>query len=224
MQKRKIRFLGVTLGVVAALAAGYVGIIRPWHLRWGATDAELARAWPGDELLPGVTGHVTRAITIQATAEQIWPWLMQIGQDRGGFYSYTWLENLFRCEMPNVERLVPDWPDRVVGEKVWFATPKHYDGKAYMVAALVEPRRALVLAAGSDLAAGQSTTWGCFLQPVGPNTTRLVVRLRSAAAPGAIGRVVGYAFWDPAHFVMERKMLTKIKQLAQEPVSARVSG
>jgi hypothetical protein len=215
MKTRKYRFLGFALGAVTVALASYVWLLRPWHLRWGATDAELARTWPGDELLPGVTGHVTRAITIDATPEEIWPWLMQIGQDRGGFYSYSRLENLFRCEMPNVERLVPQWPDRVLGEKVWFATPRNYDGKAYMIAAIVEPHRALVLSAGPDLAARQAATWGFFLEPAGANRTRLIVRLRAAETSGIVSHAVGYSFWEPAHFVMERKMLTKIRQLAE---------
>jgi hypothetical protein len=68
-------------------------LLRPWYLRWGATDDELRKTWPGDELVEH-PGHCTRAITIHASATSIWPWILQIGQDRGGFYSYTWLENL----------------------------------------------------------------------------------------------------------------------------------
>ena len=222
MQRHRTRLLG-TLGGLTALLGAYTFLVRPWHLRCGLTDAEFTRTYAGDGLLPDVTGHVTRAVTIQATPGQIWPWLMQIGQDRGGFYSYTPLENLFGCEMPRVEKIVPEWRDRVVGEKVWFATPGHFGGKAYMQVAIAEPHRAFVLAAGSDLAARQAATWGFFLEPVGPNTTRFIVRLRVGEAPGMMGRILAYVFWEPAHFIMERKMLLTIQALAEPtPVPAEL--
>lgn len=222
MQRHCKQFLSA-LGGATALLGAYTLLVRPWHLRWGVTEAEFARAYPGDGLLPDVTGHVTRAITIQATPEQIWPWLMQIGQDRGGFYSYTPLENMFGCDMPEVEEILSQWPARAVGEKVWFATPKHFGGKAYMEVAIAQPDRAFVLAAGSDLAARQAATWGFFLEPLGANATRLIVRLRVGEAPGLMGRILGYVFWEPAHFIMERRMLLNIRSLAERtPVPSEV--
>ena len=223
MQKNCTRLLGA-LGGAAALVGAYAFVVRPWHLRWGLTDAEFTKTYPGDGLLPNVTGHVTRAVTVQATPEQIWPWLMQIGQDRSGFYSYTPLENLFGCEMPRIERIVPEWPERTVGEKVWFATPRHFGGKAFMEVVIAEPHRAFVLAAGSDLAMRQLATWGFFLEPIGSNSTRLIARLRAGQAPDAMAHILGYAFWEPAHFIMERKMLLKIKFLAEHGDTLRVSS
>ena len=82
--------------ILGAMAAGYWLALRPRHLRWGATDADLARRWPGDELVDAPYTRAVRAITVNAPAEKVWPWIMQIGRDRGGFHSYTWLENLAR--------------------------------------------------------------------------------------------------------------------------------
>lgn len=79
--------IGIAATVLAALLAVYVAVLRPWHLRWGTTAVEATEILPGDDLLPGNLGQVTRAITIDAPPERIWPWLMQMGQDRGGFYS-----------------------------------------------------------------------------------------------------------------------------------------
>lgn len=83
-------------------AAAYVAVARPWLRRWGATPDELEKPLPGDELVPDPGVVTTRAVTIDAPVEEVWPWLAQIGQDRGGFYSYEWLENLAgaACETP----------------------------------------------------------------------------------------------------------------------------
>jgi hypothetical protein len=105
--------LGVTATIVYAL------FIRPWHLRWGTEPADEARPLPGDQFLPEGGTQILHAITIDAPAEAVWPWLAQIGQDRGGFYSYEWLENLAGCKMRNADRIHPEWQHRKVGETVF---------------------------------------------------------------------------------------------------------
>src|SRR5918994_7083921 len=91
---RLLRLLAI-LG--ALLPWAYALVVRPWHLRWGATEEGIAKPLPGDELVPNPAIESTRAITVNAPVEEVWPWLAQIGQDRGGFYSYEWLENLAGC-------------------------------------------------------------------------------------------------------------------------------
>jgi hypothetical protein len=100
-----------------AATALYAVVIRPWHLRWGAEPGE-PRDLPGDELLPEEGTKILHAVTIDAPVEEVWPWLAQLGQDRGGFYSYEWLENLAGCEMKNAERIHPEWQHRELGETV----------------------------------------------------------------------------------------------------------
>lgn len=220
MRNRLVAFVKVIAPVVAAFLVIYAFVLRPWHQRWGATDVEVKAALPGDDLV-AATGQVTHAITINAPPEKIWPWLMQIGQDRSGFYSYTPLENLIGCEMPKVERLVPGWKPRAVGETVWFGTPKHFKGKAYMVAAVVDPQKAFVMVAEPDWkkiqagGRGQAGSWGFFVEPVDGNHSRLIARSRGGTPPSLWARVVSASFWDPAHFVMERRMLKTIKRLAE---------
>jgi hypothetical protein len=215
------RFFIVAAALFVLLNVVYFSALRAWHLRWGATDAELSAVAPGDELLADAKPGATHAITIHAAPEKIWPWLMQIGQDRGGFYSYTPLENLIGCEMPKVERIVPQWPARKVGETVWFATPKHYDGQAKMIAAVVDPERAFVMVSPADWQRiqagqlGQEGSWGFTLEPTGDGQTRLIARGRGASAQTFRGRVTNLFFWEPAHFVMERRMLLTIKRLAE---------
>lgn len=150
------------------------------------------------------------------------PWLKQIGQDRSGFYSYTIFENMFGADMPKIERLVPEWKPRTPGETVWFATPRRFDGQGKMIAALVAPNQAFAMVSANDwrnLQAGYPATEGfwCFtLEPAGDGQTRLVARIRGGTPPTLTSRVVGRLFWEPAHFVMEQKMLRTIRDLSEQ--------
>jgi len=214
--------LGIAAGALAIVVAVYVAVLRPWHLRWGTTTAEASQNLPGDDLLSGKLSQVTHAVTINAPPEKIWAWLMQIGQDRSGFYSYTPLENMIGADMPEVHLLRPDWKSRVPGETVWFATPKRFDGQGKMIAALVDPPRAFMMVMPADWekisggGQGSQGSWGFVLVPVDANHTRLIARGRSGPPPNLRARLAGSLFWEPAHFVMERKMLLTIKRLAEE--------
>jgi hypothetical protein len=205
----------------AVVGAAYFLGFRPWHLHWGATEEEVAESLPGDAICPQSAGQVTHAITINAPPEKVWPWILQIGQDRGGFYSYTFLENMIGCEMRNIGQIVPEWQNRAAGDTVWFATPKHFGGRAKMIAAIVEPQQALIFATPADWerlkagVPGKDTTWGFVLKSTGEGKTRLLARSRRQAHPGLWENATNYGFWEPAHFVMERKMLLTIKKLAE---------
>jgi hypothetical protein len=192
--RRRLRPLTL-LGAMAAL--GYQLVAKPWMRSWGATPQETGRTLPGDELVPEPRIQVTHAVTIAAAVERVWPWLAQIGQDRGGFYSYEWLENLAGCEMRNADRIHPEWQERQVGEPV----PLHPATPGLPVT-IFEPGRAIGLEG-----------WGTFLvEPAGPDATRLIGRGRiSGGLP-----FLGYeALLDIPHFVMQRKMLLEIKARAE---------
>lgn len=181
----------------------YARLVRPWHLRWGATDAEVREALPGDKLVPEPQIQSTRAITIDAPVDAVWPWLVQIGQNRAGFYSYTWLENLFFTRMRNAEQLVPEWQHMEVGDMVWLHP------RVALEVRLVEPGRALVL----------GDTWGLYLRPIDAGRTRLIVRGRGQMVNPDLGPVGNFLFWrllfEPAHFVMERGMMRGLKKRAE---------
>ena len=140
----------IVIFILAALLFSYLYIIRPWHLPWGATHLDRIAVLPGDALSPYASAVVTHAVNIDAPAEAVWRWIVQIGQDRGGFYSYSFLENLIGCDMHNTFRIVTEWQQRAIGDTVWFGSPKRFGGQARMIAALVEPMRTLVLATPSD--------------------------------------------------------------------------
>jgi hypothetical protein len=190
------RLLRPVLAVAAAFPWLYFLAIRPWHRRWGATDLEVEMPLPGDELLPDPGYRHTRAVTVHAPAGKVWPWLAQIGQDRGGFYSYDWLENLAGCEVRSADRIHPEWQHTRAGE-VLALMP----GFGPRLAA-VEPGRALVI-----------EHWGTYaLEPVGANATRLLARARQPRGWPGLAYLLTV---EIPHFVMERKMLLGIKQRAE---------
>jgi hypothetical protein len=220
--------LPILAGVVIA---GYVVGVRPWHRRWGATSEEVARALPGDELVAEPVTSATHAITIRAPASDIWPWLVQLGQNRGGLYSYQWLENLVGCKMRNTDRIIPELQHLQEGDVVRLG-PEPYP--AYTVWRL-EPGRALVLRTAdphsgravqpSDLASGAWLgTWAFALDQRDDQTTRLLVRLQNRWRPSLVNFLVGLVVTEPAHFVMERKMLKTIKQLVEQRRGDAVSA
>src|SRR5690349_17482365 len=90
---------------IAGVSLVFLTVVRPWYLRWGATDAELTMPLPGDEIIGTPASQETRAITVAAAAHRVWPWVAQLGQDRGGFYSFDLLENLVGCRMPTTDTL-----------------------------------------------------------------------------------------------------------------------
>jgi hypothetical protein len=197
------KLFGTAVGSVAAIVT-YAFFIRPWHLKWGATDEEAEMTLPGDELVENPRLNATHAITINAPIEKVWPWLVQIGQTRGGFYSYTWLENLVGCDMHNADRIVPEWQELKVGDEVWL----HPKAPPLRVL-LIEPERSIVL----------EKCWGFFLRPIDEHTTRLIIRGRGDFNPDLNNALLNLILWrgvfEPAHFIMERKMLFGIKQRAE---------
>jgi hypothetical protein len=221
MKKWFFRSALTVLAVLVVAGLVYHLGLRQWCLTWGTTAAEVHATLPGDNLFPDSTAEATHAITIHATPQQIWPWLMQIGQDRSGYYSYTTLENLFGADMPKVERIVPDWKARVPGESVWMATPRRFGGKGRMITTVVEPDRAFAMVSVNDwqaLCSGgvvQEGMWTFALEPQKDGQTRLIARLRGGTPPTLMGRLAGRLFWEPAHFVMEQKMLRRIRDLSE---------
>jgi hypothetical protein len=101
------------------LLAAYLAAVRPWMLRWGATPEERRKALPGDAMVPKAGSQCTRAVTVEAPVGAVWPWLAQLGQDRAGFNSYEWLENLAGCRMRNAEDLHAEWQERAIGDTVY---------------------------------------------------------------------------------------------------------
>ena len=203
----------VLVGVVAVVGVKVAAllVLRRWHLRWRATDAEVGATLPGDGILPAADLSATRTIAIDAPAGKVWPWLAQMGQGRGGLYSYDFLENaVARCDMHSVDRLVPEWQQIAVGDQVRIHPQVPLD------VAIANIDRALVLRGGAP--AGQPPspydfTWAFVLEPQPDGKTRLVTRERysynSRWAPLMVEPIATVSF------VMSQKMLRGIRDRAE---------
>ena len=197
-------------GVVAAVTLGvYVRWVRPRAFSWGATGEEAGRPMAGDELCPRPQLNATRAVTITAAPEDIWPWLVQWGWNRAGFYSYDLLDNLGR---PSARQILPQFQQLAVGDWVPMGG-KTTPYTAYRVARL-EPCTLMLWQKGGG-------TWLWLLEPDGTGHTRLITRLRSRyawARPTIVTELILMEIGDP---FMMRKCLLGIKQRAEQLAAGR---
>lgn len=204
--RRILRGMGAVASAACVAWLALLVLARPWYQRWGSTADELRRPLPGDAAGAMPNFQIQHAVAIRARPEEIWPWLAQLGHDRGGFYSYSWLENRFGLRMRNADRIHPEWQRLAAGDTV-LATPDDYLGTGRRFGwrvAQAEPNRVLVL-----------ESWGAFvLEPMGDGTTKLIVRTRGSG-PEGLGPLVtsplGLMVFEPAHFIMERRMLLGIR-------------
>ena len=193
---------------VRAAAHGRPG--RPFRY-WGATPDEASKPLPGDDLRPDAWLQSTRAVTIDAPPERVWPWLLQIGDRKAGWYSYDRVEQAFGCRYVDgrsSERLVPELQHLDIGDPVWFAPT------VGIPVSSIAPERHLVI--------GES--WAFVLEPLPGGRTRFLVRTRGgwfhdwlADMPilRRVGDVIDHVVGEPLHFAMERKMMLGIKQRAE---------
>lgn len=202
-------------GAVAAGAAAYATVVRPWYLTWGTTAGERDRTLPGNELVPDARFQSTRAVTVEAPAAAVWPWLAQMGQGRGGLYSYEWLENLFGCDLHNADHVVAEWQDVSPGDHVRLVKPPEGDEWALEVA-IVDPPTAFVLRTPGEAHGGAPhASWAFVVLPTDRDECRLFARWRSTWEPGLAGWLPNAVLVPPVHFVMERRMLLGIKVRAE---------
>src|SRR5688572_19256561 len=211
---------------VAALTAGfalvaYVGVAAfsyPSHRTWGSTRDELAMPLPGDAEPRDRAFEVQHAVTIDAPAEDVWVWLMQLGQDRGGLYSYDWLERSFGLDIRNVREVRNEWQTRQAGDFVRGAQPGYLGGllgdDVGWTVREVTPDRLLVI-----------EKWGAFvLQPTDDEHTRFIIRstMSNRSIPVWASSLNLLGFQLP-HFIMQRRMMLTIKTLAEERYARRAA-
>lgn len=202
--------LGASVAAAAIVASGS-------NRRLGATREEAARTLPGDELIDRVDVQADRAITIDAAPDQVWPWIAQLGQDKGGFYSFAWAENLVGCNIHNADRIVPAWQNPQVGDPF----PLHPE--MVLTVGRVDPGSALVATSkggSSPRSMGMEFTWAFTIAavPAAPDTiptTRLHIRERYQASNAPVR--AGVQLVNLISTVMSWQMIRTIKDLAERP-------
>jgi hypothetical protein len=202
LMKKFLKLIGILAGL-AVLAVIVIVALMPWMDRWGTTDDELAGSFIGDELIPSPAVIYNRAVTIKASPEETYPWIVQLGALRGGMYSDSWFEtNILQCELINADRIHEEWQDLKVGDKIKMCPREGWGPPPYEVA-LLEPDHAVVM--GHQENGKWGDVWEFILVPQEDGTTRLILRGRDMKSGG---------IWDvmrPGVFIMERGMLLGIK-------------
>lgn len=185
----------VSAAAVAAVVLAYRLVLRPWHSRWGTLDGEADAPLPGDDLLPH-GAQTTRAIAIDARSEDVWPWLLQLGWGRGGWYSYDWIDNDRR---PSAVTLHPDLQQLVVGDTIAMTPEMGFTVRR------IEPGATIVSQAPDG------TTWCLHLRDGTDGTCRLLSRFRAPRPVHGIDARIWALLADPGTFIMERRMLRGIR-------------
>ncbi len=200
-ERRTLRQLGQVVAAVPLLLTA--PLYRHWHRRWGASPAEVRASMPGDELVAGAHFTATRAITIAASAAEVWPWIVQVGYRRGGFYSYDLLDNLGR---PSADRLHRSWQADHVGDLAAPMSNPPTPATTFLVVQAQPPAAVVWSKPGSS--------WSWTLTALPDGRTRLVTRVKQHydASPSGLLSVLLFEFGD---FAMMRKMLLGIRRRAE---------
>lgn len=217
-----MRVFARILSFSGLLAGVYAVAVRPRLVRWGATGEELARPYPGAEIIPDGSRSATMAVTIDAPAAQVWPWLAQMGYDRAGWYSWDRLDNGGR---PSADRIHPEWQEIELGDRLTAWSPGG-PVSAWEVAAL-EPGHFLGLRGLSDLRGRQLDStrprpsayldglWGFLLEDLPGDRTRLVVSGYQSTRPRWLEAVLNFFLYPPVHWAMQTRQFANVKRLAE---------
>jgi hypothetical protein len=199
-------------GAAIMVAAILTPFLRSGQRRWGLDAATAARTYPGDERVASPSSFWTHGVEIEAPVEQVWPWIAQIGADRGGFYSYQWLENVVGCEVRNAERVHPEWE-----VKLGDGLRLHRDMPPLPVVEVERGRYWLAFGAAdvAAKAAGKAwveSSWLFFLEPLGPDRCRFISRYRTATSDDLSMKLAYGVAIEPIGFAMDRRMLLGVKE------------
>jgi len=202
--------IAASIGAALLLYVGCAMVLWPLHRSWGSLAEEHALQLPGDRPARNPALELQHAVTVDAPPDVVWAWLVQLGQDRAGFYSYDWLERAFGADVHNVKEIRPAWQSRHAGDFVRATQPQYLWGilgdQVGWTVTTIEPGRALVL-----------RNWGAFvLRPTSDGRTRFIIRStvgdRHIAPWMAAADMMAF---ELPHFIMQRKMMLEIKALAE---------
>jgi len=211
-----IKILAI-LTLIGFLIAIYAFAVQPWYSKWGATVPEQQMSLPGDEIVIKPNWKYTQAISIHASPGEIWQWLVQIGQGRGGFYSFELLENMIGCDIHNADHIIPEFQQLVVGDSI-----KLHPEAPGIPVVLVDSATAIVMG-GSDPNQINAASWSLLIKASDVTTTRMIARFRSSYSPTLGNVLLQRIFVQPTSLFMQKRMLIGIKQRAEETFRSSVS-
>ena len=210
MSSIRYRNLGCSAFIVGAVTAAAYLALRPRLLRLGASDEEVTRHMPSDEGVPNPNYVTNRAVSLEATATDVWPWLAQIGESpRGGFYSYVWVERLMGMKVSNADSILPEYQHPRIGDVM--------DGKGTMTVRGVDEGHWIALGPPESSDLWLSTVWTLAVYDDGPGRTRLVSRVRARVKRWSPSSALVMAIMEPGQLIMERKMFAEIKRRVDHP-------
>ncbi len=195
--------------LIGGLVMIYISFVEPWYKQWGATEDERIQNLPGDEIVTNPDWGYTQAITIKAPAEEVWQWLVQIGQGRGGFYSYELLENIIGCDIHNANQILPEFQPLAAGDNIKL----HPKAPGLPVVSVASGEK-MVLGIISENQTDASR-WSFVMEKSDANTTRLIARFQNRFAPTPGNFVIQRIFIQPTSLFMQKKMLNGLKQRAE---------
>ena len=233
----KWKNIGEGMGGALVIAGSLLTpFLRNQRVKWGAATDEINGTLPGDDLIPHPKWQYTNAITVNAPTTDVWPWLVQIGQGRGGWYSYDALEAIAGAanftEGHSARCILPELQDLKIGDRIWM-----HDRILPLTVAAMEPERFLVFLTRVDIRTKSyfelddglpehyvNSSWTFFLESPETETTRLLVRSRLDYSPNLVNDIAWRVFTDPISFIMERKMLLTLKRIAETSQKVEPGG
>jgi hypothetical protein len=218
---------GRTFTTLIGLSVGLYGLVaRPRLLRWGATDEEVQGPYPGADLIPGGRRGATMAVTIDAPPSRVWPWLVQMGCDRAGWYSWDRLDN---GGVESAQQIHSEWQTIAAGDRLasspsangWFEVAALDHERFLALRAPVDLRGRPFATAGPRPRLYSDSSWCFLLKPAPRNQTRLVISGSASSHPRPLTAICAFLFWEPAHWIMQTRQFTNLK-LRAERTSQRV--
>jgi hypothetical protein len=203
------RFIGWS---ILLLITCYILFLRTSLMHWGSNNKEVGRYYVGDSVLLQPDYENTLAITIDTPPSAVWPWVVQMGLNKAGFYSFTWLENIFGCELHNADRIHPEWQNTQPGDyEPVCASAEKNKMNGWTIMAVI-PNKSMVYKSSADA----SWMMGFYIDSVGENRSRLITRMRYIAPKQFWLYITDKAWMEWAHCVMQRGTLIGIKKRAEK--------
>ena len=194
------------------LVISYILFLRGFLMHWGSTHKEISKFYVGDSILLEPDYENVLAVTVDKPPSAIWPWIAQMGLNKGGFYSFTRLENIFGCKLHNADRLHPEWQNPQPGDYEPVCASAEKSNMSGWTIMEVVPNKALVYRSSPD----SSWMMGFYIDSLGETSSRLITRMRYITPKQFWLYIIDKAWMEWAHCIMQRGSIIGIKKRAEK--------